>query len=193
MSQLSTGPNISSPRAARARAPGARLRHAVQEPLPLRAGEVGVQQQAGALAEERLQAAGAELLARPGGAPVLPDDRVGDGAARAVPDERRLALVGDADGGDVAGVGGRFRQRLAGGLDLGPPDRLRVVLHPAGARVYLLERLLGGGDGRAGAVEQDGAGGGRALVEGEDEVGHDAARLAFAVRRCRELTGSAGG
>ena len=42
-------------------------------------------------------------LAEVGGAAVLPDDRVVDRlAGRAVPDDRRLALVGDADRGDVA-------------------------------------------------------------------------------------------
>src|SRR3972149_2979660 len=72
--------------------PRAGVGHAVQEPLHLRAGEVGVQQQAGALAEERLQAAGAQLLADGGGAPVLPDHGVRYRLAFAVPDEGGLAL-----------------------------------------------------------------------------------------------------
>ena len=46
-----------------------------------------------------------ELLAESGGAAVLPDDGVIDGfAGGAVPDDGCLALVGDADGGHVAGL-----------------------------------------------------------------------------------------
>ena len=40
---------------------------------------------------------------------------------------------------------------------------LRVVLDPAGLRVYLRERALNRGDGAAGAVDEHGAGGGGAL------------------------------
>ena len=46
-----------------------------------------------------------ELLAESGGAAILPDDGVVDGlAGGAVPDDGGFALVGDADGGDVAGL-----------------------------------------------------------------------------------------
>src|SRR3546814_14982608 len=48
---------------------------------------------------------GTQLLAESGGAAVLPDDRLVDGrTGLAVPDHRRLALVGDADGGDLLGA-----------------------------------------------------------------------------------------
>ena len=55
-------------------------------------------------------------------------------AGRALPQHRRLALVGDADRGDrpVRG-GGRF----TAGRDDAPPDLLRVVLDPAGLRIML--------------------------------------------------------
>jgi hypothetical protein len=160
----------------------------VQEPLHLGAGEVGVEEEAGALAEQWLKAAGAEALAEGSGAAVLPDDGVGDGTAVAVPYDGGLPLVGDADGGDVGGTGLDARHNLAGGVQLRLPDRLGVVLHPAGLRVDLLERLLGGGDDRSRAVKEDGAGGGCALVQGEDEFGHDADKSSIRYRTCRGLT-----
>ena len=74
----------------------------VEQPADLRAGEIGVDEEAGALADLGLEAAQAEILADVGGAAALPDDGVVDGAAgRAVPDNGSLALVGDADGGNV--------------------------------------------------------------------------------------------
>ena len=78
-----------------------------------------------------------------GGAAVLPDDRVVDGLAVLVPDDRCLALVGDADRGDVVEVGAGVLQRCAGSLELGFPDLVGVVLDPSGVRVVLLELALG--------------------------------------------------
>src|SRR5262249_30329056 len=51
-------------------------------------------------------------------------------AGLAIPDERRFALVGDADGGDV---GASYTRRLQGLADRGHdavPDLVRVVLDP---------------------------------------------------------------
>ena len=108
-------------------------------------------------------------IAEVGGAAVLPDDRVVDGlAGLAIPDDRGLALVGDADGGDVARPELRPAQRLGGDGDLRRPDLLRVVLDPAGLRKDLLELLLADGHDGAVVIENDGARAGRALVEGED-------------------------
>ena len=63
------------------------------------------------------------------------------GPVVAVPQHRRLTLVGDADRGDRAvGGGGRFAARR----DNAPPDLLRVVLDPAGLRIMLGEFDLRG-------------------------------------------------
>ena len=88
-----------------------------------------------------------ELIAEPGGAPVLPDNGVVDGLAGApVPDHGRLALVGDADRGDVPGSEARLGQRLARDLELGRPNLLRVMLDPPGLGEDLAKLLLGHGD-----------------------------------------------
>ena len=88
-----------------------------------------------------LEAARAQVLADRGGAAALPDDGVVDRRARrAIPDERGLALVRDADRGDVARRdAGCPRGRCARGVELRRPDRLRVMRDPAGLRIDLRE------------------------------------------------------
>ena len=82
---------------------GASAGHGVEDVRDLRPAEVRVQGQSRPLAEERLVARGPQPLARGRRDPRLPDDRVGDRlAGRAIPDDRRLALVRDADRGDPA-------------------------------------------------------------------------------------------
>ncbi len=94
-------PKASSPRSAAC----ARALDIVEDPADLGAGEIGVEQQAGLGGEQRFEAICLQLRAQWRGAPVLPDDGVVDRlAGLAVPDQRRLALVGDADGGDAEAV-----------------------------------------------------------------------------------------
>ena len=82
---------------------GARAGDVVQQPLDLGAGEVGVQHEARLVRERRRVARLAQLIAHRGGAPILPHDGGGNRAAGgALPDHRGFALIGDADGGDVA-------------------------------------------------------------------------------------------
>ena len=105
-------PKASSPRFGAARAPG----DVVEQP-----GELGRRRSRG---RSPARSSRAQLGSRPSllqplaqvrGAPVLPDDRVVRRArpVRAVPDERGLALVGDADGGDVARADAGLLERLA--------------------------------------------------------------------------------
>ena len=93
--------------------------------------------------ESRLQAARFQLIAKTCRAPVLPHDRVAYGlAGRAVPHDRRLALIGNADGGDVARGDSGPCDGLGCHADLGCPDFVRVVLDPARLREYLAKLLL---------------------------------------------------
>jgi acetyl-CoA carboxylase biotin carboxyl carrier protein len=110
------------------------------QPLDLRAGEVWVEHQPGALAKERLVAGLLQLVAATRGAPVLPDDRaVQRLAAVTVPRDHRLALVRDPDAGERAAVdAGRVERLLSNGARH-VPDLARVVLDPARAREVLLE------------------------------------------------------
>ena len=77
----------------------------VQHPLQLRAREVGVRHQAGAVPEHVAQAVLFQPLHQRRGAAALPHDGVAQRLAGGpVPQERSLALVGDADGRDVLNV-----------------------------------------------------------------------------------------
>ena len=76
-------------------------------------------------------------------APVLPHDRVAYGlAGRAVPHDGRLALIGDADGGDVARGESGPCDGFGGHAHLGYPDFVRVVLDPSRLREYLAKLFL---------------------------------------------------
>ena len=55
------------------------------------------------------------MVAEGGGTPILPDESWSDGLAGfPVPNDDGFALVGDADGGDVGGLGSRLAEDLAG-------------------------------------------------------------------------------
>src|SRR5579859_6566654 len=82
--------------------PVAQAGDVVEHPLDFSAGEVGVNHQAGLFANPRLPALCLEIVTDTGGAAVLPDDGVHHRAAcLALPDDSSLALVGNADGGDI--------------------------------------------------------------------------------------------
>ena len=89
-------------------------RHIVQNPAQLGCGEVGVDQQSGALADHRLMAGGLEFGTVAGGAAILPDNgAIEQLAAGGVPHQGGFALVGDADPGYLAGADAGFFQHLA--------------------------------------------------------------------------------
>ena len=140
-----------------------------EQPLDLGPGEVGVDHEPGALADQVLVALLAELVAARRRAAVLPDEGVVDGlAGPRVPGDDGLALVRDPDpiqvGALHAGVGERLRRDLAGHL----PDLGRVVLDPAGPREVLLELAVGAAARPALAVEDEAGRAGRPLVDRQD-------------------------
>ena len=105
-----------------------------------------------------------------GGAAVLPDNRAPDGlAARALPQQSRLALIGDADGGDVGGARAGFGDRFARGGEERFPDVFRIVLDPARARKMLREFALREGDRAQIGIEQNRPRRSRALIERENK------------------------
>ena len=77
----------------------------VEQPGDLGGREIRIEHQAGFLRDRGLMPGRAQRRAGVGGAAVLPDDGVVDRpAVDAIPDDRGLALVGDADAGDVLGA-----------------------------------------------------------------------------------------
>jgi hypothetical protein len=142
----------------------------VEDPLQFGGREIGVDRQARLIPDkpdEPLLLV--EIPAAAGRPAALPDDRVPDGPARfPVPDDSRLALIGDADRGDrPAGDGG---EGLLNGPVNAPPDLLGIVLDPSGAGEILRELFVSRGDGPAAPVEDDGPAPGRALVDGQNVV-----------------------
>ena len=117
-----------------ARSPGLGLRpgawHVLHQPGDLAGGEIGIE------AAGRLRfctsapwPACSSFWHRRGAPAILPDDGVVHRlAGLALPQHRRLALVGDADGGNVAGT---LAERLAADGNRGVPDLLGIVLDPA--------------------------------------------------------------
>ncbi len=162
--------------------PGADAGHVVEDPGDLGAGEIGIEDQAGLRRHRGLVARLLQAGADPGRAPILPDDGAMHRLAGAlVPDQRRLALVGDADRRHVPGRHPGLLHRRPAGLEGGAPEVLRLVLDPARGREMLRELGLGEARDRGVGPEQQGARGGGALVDGEDEGGHRKA-LARCVR-----------
>jgi hypothetical protein len=116
----------------------------VEKPFELGPGQVRVEHQARTLPKQRFLASFLELLAAIGGSSVLPDDSlVNRPAGVAIPQHRRLALVGDTD----AEAGGRIDPSL---LERGPdglrnalPDLVEVVFDPARSRKMLRKLPVG--------------------------------------------------
>jgi hypothetical protein len=106
------------------------------------------------LLDERAVALAAEALAGIGRAAVLPDDGVIDGyASVTIPHDRGLALIRDADRGNVAWPGIRFRESFQRYGDLRGSDLLWIVLDPAGLRKDLIEFTLSDRANRSAFVE----------------------------------------
>src|SRR5262249_1827379 len=150
----------------------ARARNVVENPADLACGEIGVDEEPGLRLDGLGRAAGLQPLAELGGAAILPDDRVVNGVAgRAIPDDRRFTLIGDAERRDVGGTHTGARERFGGDADLRRPDFVRVVLDPSGLRKQLCEFLLRHRHDFAVPIEDDGTRAGGALIEREN-AGH---------------------
>jgi hypothetical protein len=85
-----------------------------------------------------------------------------------VPQQRGLALVGDADGADVGGRQPGLGDGFLRGGQLRGPNLHRVVLDPAGLRKVLRQLALRHRDDAALRIEDDAARAGGALVQRED-------------------------
>src|SRR5690606_13687477 len=152
--------------------PLARAGYVLEEPLELRAGEVRIENEAGLLANPGLAARGAELFAARGRASVLPDDgAMHGGAGLAVPEDRRLALVGDADGRDGLAVQARRGERALDADAHRAEDFLGIVLDPAGLRIMLRKLALVPAQNPPVEIHDEDGRAGRALVDGE-QVAH---------------------
>jgi hypothetical protein len=140
--------------------------HVLENPLELRAGEVGVDHKAGFATDRSGEPAGFEAIAHRSGATVLPDNGIADRTASfSLPDYGSLTLIGDANRGDVICREARLFERLSGHIGLRGPDLFGIVFDPAGLREDLAELLLGDGQDRSAVIENDRTRAGGSLVE----------------------------
>jgi hypothetical protein len=95
-------------------------------------------------------------------------------AGRAIPQHRGLALIRDADRGDVARGELRLGERRAHAGAGVAPDLERIVLDPPRLREVLLVFTLRARNDLPVVIEDDRAGRCGALVEREDVIGHAA-------------------
>ena len=111
----------------------------IHDPLQLRTGKIGVDQQAGLFRHHFPQTVSLQPIAD-----LLPHDSVIHRLSRpAVPQDRRLPLVGNADAGNGLGVDMGGVHRLGQRPDRGGPDLHGIVLHPSRLREDLPEGILG--------------------------------------------------
>ena len=99
-------------------------------------------------------------------------------AGVAVPHDGGLALVGNADGGDILGGGTNLVHGREGHAQLGGPDLVGIMLDPARFREILGEFFLGHAANFAVVVKQDAAVRGRSGVKRHNVLFHKALPLA---------------
>ena len=147
-----------------------RAGRAVEDPFDLARREIGVGHKPRLGRDARADVGiGTELFDERSRATALPYDGVRDRKARpTVPDDRRLALVRDADGFDVRRVDACRNHDLGHNAQLARQDIVRIVLDPARLRIDLRKRMLGDSLDRAAMIEEDGSGRGCSLVERHD-------------------------
>src|ERR1700674_613724 len=148
-----------------------RVLNVSEDPRKLRCAEVGIEHEAGDLADADLMPGLTQTRAIGCGATVLPHDGAGQWFERAaVPNDEGLALVGDADGADVARVGSRIGKGAFGRVLHRVPDFLGVVLDPAWLRIVLGDLAVSASSHLAVHADGDRSGSGRALVQAEDNA-----------------------
>src|SRR2546430_4451051 len=144
----------------------------IEDPTDLGPGEVRVDHQAGALAHQLLVTVGAQSLADGRACPALPDDGGIDRTARrTLPHDGRLALVRNADRGDLGRTESRTREGFAPDRDGRRENFLGIVLDVSRRGIELSYLAVGASADGAGLVENDRARARRPLIEREDR-GH---------------------
>ena len=142
---------------------------AIEQPGDLGGGKIRINEKPGFAGDIRLVPVAAQRLAIVGGAAILPDDCVVDRpAALPVPDHHGFTLIGDADAGNVFCADASLRHRRTNGGHDRRPDLFGIVLDLARRRINLVQFLLRRGERPQLCVEDNRAGGGRALINRDE-------------------------
>ena len=119
--------------------------HMIQDPADLGPGEIGVHHQTGFSAESfpDLRDIAFQFFDHVSRAAALPDDGTAHRLSGfSVPDDGGLPLVGDAESRDVLRPGADFFHGAATDEELGLPDLVGIVFHPARFWIVLGELPL---------------------------------------------------
>src|SRR4029450_13347356 len=142
-----------------------RARHIVECPRHFRSRKVGVSDKNGLSTNYSLKTVLLQPVADWGGSAALPDNGiVNRQTGAAVPDDGRLALIGDADCSDPAGFYSAAFEGGSSAFKLRLPDRFRVVLDPARLREDLQELPLSDLNNLTFAIKDDRPGGCSAVM-----------------------------
>jgi hypothetical protein len=134
----------------------ARTWHLIEDPGDFAGGKIGINQQAGSLLNQGFMPRRLELVAKAGGATVLPNHRVVNRLPGfAVPHHGGLSLIGDSNRRNVPRPRLGAAQDLDRHGDLGCPDFFRIVLDPSRARKNLFKFTLRHGLDRTFVIEKD--------------------------------------
>ena len=140
----------------------------VEHSRELSGGEVGVNHQSRGGADLGLHAVGDDAATVVGSAAILPDDGGAHRrAAFGLPQQRGLALIGDADGVDAARIDAGICNRPTAGGEGGLPDGFRVLLYPAWLWIRSVQAMLGTADGTTMPIEHHRPRARCALVDGK--------------------------
>jgi hypothetical protein len=149
-------------------------RHVIEQPADLGGREVRINQQPGAFADQLFGTIGQKACTGVSRAPILPHDRPMDRATgAALPNNHRLALVGDANSGEIARSQPGACESLLDHRDGPGPDLFRIVLDLTRRGEMLRELALSKPAYLQPSIEDDGPRRGRSLVDGEYITGHE--------------------
>src|SRR5437868_4615618 len=155
----------------------------VEEPADLGARKVRIDDQPCSLPKQRFEPVGFQPVANLRARAALPHyGGIDWRACRTVPDNCRLALIGDTDANYLLAAGACPRQHLSTNGYSCREDLVWIVLDPSWPRVTLSNFPIHGGHQLAISVEQQRGRAGRALVERQD-VRHAVAGAPACVKR----------
>ena len=144
-------------------------RNGIEDPGDLACRKIGVRNKPRRLANVVGPAFLFHLFDAVGSPAALPDDGVVNRfAGRGFPNNGRLALVGDTDGGDLLGARVHLLHGFHGHAHLRGPDVHGVVFDPARLRIVLFKLALHDTRNLPFSVKQNGARAGGTLIHGDD-------------------------
>ena len=145
----------------------------IEQPFDLRTRKICVRDKTGRAADMVGQTALHQPVHDVCGAAALPYDSVMNGTAgHFIPKDRRLSLIGNADGFNVFVCAVDLKQRLLRHAHLRRPNFHRIMLDPPCPRIDLRKFLLRDTDHIAFAVVQNTAGARRSLIQCHDIFFH---------------------